>query len=1008
MVRVVGVVAVLLGAVAALVVFLRNDAPDPEEPPHEAPAREEAPAAPGEPRSAPVLEGTRAPTHATAPAAHPAQEAKTTYHAKVLTVAGEPAAGVTVEARLDRTVLASVTTDAAGSFRFQLVDAVSPAEQLGTVRARAADGSVAQAMLVLALRSGADPRAAGPAPGTPRDLGTLQLAPSHTIEVRVAGTCRAGQPATLWLLPATAGFATPWSVEQTDAEGRATIEGLPVGTWMIVAWAPGCGRARVPLELPRQATDPLEIALGEPRTLEVLVRDAADKTPIVGAVVRAQEQVSLPGYITYAPLHSCPAELTTDAEGFARIEGLSGAETLTLRARAQDYPTSSTMRRGLGGGGPGEVRSEPGQTDALIELKKPITVRWPLKDEGVGIPPDGTEVKLEPWTNTGRLEVPPRGVIEGRELVVPGWGSDGASGYAVLAGFGAARLQAMPGETKGHPTAFYPLRKIELIAKHADGQPAEGWFLIVRDGGNNPVKPGVRTDAEGRATMDGLYGGAGSLVDVSVSTGEGHGGFALALGSVNLYERDGRFDAVIPAERTLRIRLTLQGAPLPANLAAWPTLNHARVSAPLPEQGITEPGVFEARWRPHLPDAVAVVSAQSAGLLAETKQVPPSVVESGAEVVIDLRPAGSVHVQVKEPEDKRYRVALDRLDPSTGGWSGSESPFAFGSSRGLRANANGVVELQGLVPGRYRAIDTTSGLTSEPFDVQAGGTPTRIAFDLSTTGWAKGRVVLPADGSFEGVTVGEHDAKPAGPFTVVLAGHATLPGTPVNPQDGTFWFRLPGTRPVTLRAFHPTLRPHATLGQVTVTKAQEGLELHMERGATARLRFTRPAPVFMNRGQARPIPVRLYAGPVEGAGKSLAATLDGAHQNVEFGGFEPGTFTVWIDAPGSAPVVLEGVVFGSTDVDLGEVALSSGASLELQVSVKDGQSPPRFSVWAESLDEPTYVRNVDAAGSKITLEGLGAGRFRVHATPYNHAVRGLQEEIVFDGRSKVVRVIDAR
>ena len=69
---------------------------------------------------------------------------------------------------------------------------------------------------------------------------------------------------------------------------------------------------------------------------------------------------------------------------------------------------------------------------------------------------------------------------------------------------------------------------------------------------------------------------------------------------------------------------------------------------------------------------------------------------------------------------------------------------------------------------------------------------------------------------------------------------------------------------------------------------------------------------------------------------------------------------------------------------------------------------PRFSVWVQKLDEPTYTRHTDAAGETIAVRGIGAGRFRVSAVAYNGAAPGIQEEIEFDGLTKVVRTIDAR
>lgn len=106
-------------------------------------------------------------------------------------------------------------------------------------------------------------------------------------------------------------------------------------------------------------------------------------------------------------------------------------------------------------------------------------------------------------------------------------------------------------------------------------------------------------------------------------------------------------------------------------------------------------------------------------------------------------------------------------------------------------------------------------------------------------------------------------------------------------------------------------------------------------------------------------------------------------------------------------MALRGVALNADDADLGDVALSDGSSRQLGVSVTEGQPPPRFSVWAERLDEPAHTRSTDAAGTTITPRGLGAGRFRVTTSAHVGAAPAIHEEITCDGPSKVVRRIAA-
>lgn len=921
---------------------------------------------------------------------------------RIETIEGDPAEGATIDVVVGTEVRATCLADATGTFRFRLELAPSAPAAHGLLRARGRDDSAAQHLLGIPAHGGRGAHA----PQEPIDVGVLRLGSAHALDVQVTTLCPASQPATVWLVAAMLPPETPFAVREADATGALRFEGVPAGHWMLVAVAPGCARARTAVNLPRRQPEPVDMTLGEPHTLTVRVVDAADTAPVANATVEVAEFVTLPQHSFHTALLSSPSRLVADAAGVARIEGLAGNETLALSAHATGYPkaTGNQGRRG----GPGEVRVVPGQTEVTIALHRAITVRWPLTDDGIGVPPHGSSVTLEPWTNTGRLVVPQKGTIEGRDLVVSGWGADGASGYAVFEGRAAARLHAGPRETTGHPTAFYPMRRVELALRHEDGTPASGWFLVVRDGGNNAVKPSVETDAQGRAAMEGLYSGPASLVQVSASDRpEDFGGYVLPLGSVDLAERDGRFDAVVPAERTFLVRLTVDGRAPRRAFPGRPTVDHVPVRAEALDA--TEvAGRFRVTWRPKGRQTSVVVSAMATGFRAESKAVELATHAPQDEVVVDLMPTGTVRIRLKEPADRRHRIVLHR-------WDSTRDDFRVRApdvTMPRQADPDGVVEIGDVTPGRYRAADAFSGVTSAPFDVAASDQPTVVDLDLSATGWVKGRVVVPEGTSLALVRVGEVDAGqvavPDQDPLVAFLGRAGVASSMFNPMEGTFWVRVAGTRPVTLRPYHPTLAPHPTEGRRTVTGPAEGLELRLVAGPTARLRLATPAHVASHPGQPSLLTVRLYPGPVEGPGRVLSGLLDAEHRHVEFGGYPPGSFTVWLDVPGVAPIIRSGVTLGPSDADLGEVAVAPGASLELRVTVKDGQSPPRYAVRATRLDEPAYTRSTDAAGARIVLGGLGAGRFHITAFGYDGAAPPLNELIEFDGRTTVVRDLVVR
>lgn len=912
-----------------------------------------------------------------------------------------PAPGVQVDVLTDEGLVATSTTNAEGSYTFRHTPASRMARTSGFLRAHARDGTVAVDAFWFQAVSAADV-AGGLAAKDARELPLLTLRPAASLDVEVTSTCAGGLPASLRLGSGRAMSNVSLVDATTDGAGHARLEGLPPGEWILVAFAEGCGRARTVINLPREGGDPVRLELGEAAPLVVTVQDADQGTPIAGAEVHVLERVRLQQYGSRCPLYSEPAVVVTDEAGRAVVATLAGDEQLTLRADAEGYPTSE----GAGWGreaGPGFAQVAPGTHEVVIELRKPLTVRWPLEDKGHGIPPDGSRVSIVPWTNTGRLVVPPDGVIERGELVVAGWSSTGASGYAVLEGFGIARLSAQPGQEEGLPTAFYPARYVEAVVRHADGSPAEGWHLRVLDQGNNPVKPPVVTNADGLARMDLLYGGPMSLVNVSVTGEAGYGGIGIPVGAVNLAEQSGHFEVRIPEARTVRLRVTILG------------------KAPTDSQEVTvsgagsgwtaiegRPGCYETTWTPVGDTPSLYLKVASPGCMPIEGVRELGAFEDGDEIHVDLEAAGALRIHVKEPEDKRYGVTVQRWDEGARDWK-YQGAFASGPFRpnGSRADANGVIDLPAIPPGRVRAIDTQSGLASKGVEVVVGAAPAELTLDLSRTGWIKGHIEGPDGVSLKGATVRvlEDDVEPS---AELLAFQPSPPGRPINAQNGEFWIRGAEGRSVTLRVWHPTLSPHATRGQVAVSGPSEGHVLELVEGVTTTVRLDNAARLQVNPGREKYIVVRLYKGEPKGEGVKLLGLLSSTGDSFVFGGYEPGTWTLWADVPGFAPVVLRDVALGAKSGELGPVTPPAGATLELRVHVAEGQSPPRFSLWARRLDDPSYSRRLDGSATVLSLTGLGAGQFELTGLAYGGSVEPIKQTIEVDGTNTVVLEVDAK
>jgi len=918
------------------------------------------------------------------------------YTGQVVDTSDTPVAGATVTAKWRGEILREVTTDEKGTYRFRASFDVDDSTFLtGVVVARGPEGAVGYGWFVIAQPT---TRRAPKLPSE-RSIYKLVLRPGVSLDIAVSATCEAGLPATVWVVGAGFGATEPIAMDHTDASGRLTLEGLPSGPWRLVAAAAGCGRDTVLAQLPQPERKTLELSIPEARSLTVRVREKENEKPIPGARVAVEEYVRLPNMHGRGPLVSVPSEYVTDEHGVAVIDGLGTKERLTLFASAKGFPgVHGTFRRG----GQGRVSVEPDEAEVTIELQRPRNVRWPIEDKGHGVPPDGSVVVLKPFLNSGLTDIPQGGVVENSEIVVAGWAPGYAAALAYVEGFGAARLSAGPGEAVGYPAAFYPLRKIELYARLADGSPAEGVYLMARDGGNNAVAPGAKTDAAGYAVLAGLHGGPGARVNCTVTrTAQEYGG--LPLGSVDLHKQDGHFEFTLPNERTLRVTIILDGKPPPAGFTAYGQVG-AQPVALKPDVD----GVCEIPFTPAKPTGDVFLYLRLTGYLASAPAKASLAGPDPIEMAVDLVTAGSALIKVLVPKDGRNKITTQAWDADKGEWIGHVAPNSFNVSMGGgTADPNGLVTLPNLRPGRYRAVDTYSGITGEPFDVVAGGEPTRSTLDLTKSGWVKGRVVPPP-----GVPVGE--------FTVAAEGEAPntsfrmfgtsggLPGRPVNGKDGTFWYRVPGDRPVTLRIYHTTCVPHPTKGRVTVTGPREGIELHAEAGASATVHLAEPLRMYMNPGQKRSVQVRLYKGAVKGAGIGLTGTLDGAAERIEFGGFAPGTYTLWIDTLSAAPLVLEDVVLGEGDADLGTHATSKGSTFLLHVKVKEGQSPSRVHLTARRAGEPAYARHTDAIGTTIVLSGLGPGRFRIQGGFYAGTGGGFDEEITFDGKNDVERTIDLR
>jgi hypothetical protein len=228
--------------------------------------------------------------------------------------------------------------------------------------------------------------------------------------------------------------------------------------------------------------------------------------------------------------------------------------------------------------------------------------------------------------------------------------------------------------------------------------------------------------------------------------------------------------------------------------------------------------------------------------------------------------------------------------------------------------------------------------------------------------------------------------------------------------DGTFSVRVPGDRPVTLFATHMLLRAAAEGGRVTVTEPRGGVVLRMSSAPQA---VFRPDPVPVPSASGYPGPddllrILIYRGPTTDLPEATvkAKVVDGV---ARFGGYEPGTWTLFLDAHGRAPVLLPFVALGDGATDLGVVAFPEGGSVRVDVLVREGQAPPPLSLLARSKLGPEHWRQTHSFGERaVVLRGLGKARYQVTVESNARDRKYLEKLVDCDGASETVLTVDLR
>jgi len=283
------------------------------------------------------------------------------------------------------------------------------------------------------------------------------------------------------------------------------------GLYRVIARAPGYAQSTGKVELPAGADAELRLVLGEVRTLEVVVRDAADQAPLAGASVLLVEG------------ERALVRVNTDAAGRARLElPVTPAQPLVLRVTHPRF--APTSRAPL-----------DGESTLTLELGSGATLVARLRDPDLGarrctlvIYFRGARApSLFPFDREGRLEV-------GR---LPA----GRFNYVVHELVGADALSLLGPE-------------------RAPRELAQGRFELVEGGrleldiGSTPAAPALANAAlSGSVRLDGRA--PSGAVAILTASEPATGAFSAAV-------VDGRFrfDAIAPGEYDLGLQLRNPGA----------------------------------------------------------------------------------------------------------------------------------------------------------------------------------------------------------------------------------------------------------------------------------------------------------------------------------------------------------------------------------------------------------------------------------------------------------------
>ncbi|MBI1850244.1 MAG: hypothetical protein HYR85_07860 [Planctomycetes bacterium] len=937
----------------------------------------------------------------------PAAGGEITFAGRVVDERRFPTRDAAVRIALLGLPIREATTGADGRFEIPVGIPDATRSREGSVRAVTPDGRVAEQSCCLysvQVRRNWPPQAQR----THEDLGVLVVHPSHSLRVAV----KRGDERVPHAI-----VRVEWSGKrlylsddrvlvgecEADENGLAIIEHVPDGDVAVIALA-GSERGRVNASVPAACANPVEIALQPTWDMSVEVLDGASGGPLDGAHVAVLEETRDDGVRRpiggFGASHLSARDLLLDlpattADGKWRVTGLGRDQKIVVRATKEgckafadgmyvtDCPVDS-------------VDAEADVEHPLAQIRLyPVPRRLTEREfvvEHVECGRGATDgpVTLRRGSAVGASPENARATLRGKKLVCTAL--DPHVGYTVVAPDGClARLPTGPESD----VTFRRPRSVDVTVLDPKGSAVPDVLvtLTVPPYGYAELTAPTPTDSKGHVQIAGLYP---QNVQVQLSRSANSSSSVIA-GTLDLESGDGRLSCCMPESRDLLVRVRLNGKPgLPGEF----DLRVADRGSPVVLSEDPEKGELRCRIDGKAPGASATLTLTAAGFVTQGKSLLVAAGPSPSTVDFDLQSRGTLRLHVVPPQDGEMKLVLLIRDP--------DLPFVtpwdldyFKERTSVLRDGTISVSVNDLKPGEYRLRDDHSGLTSEAGTIAPSRPTPELSLDLSRCAWIAGRVEVPEGQPRDGIVIlAKRDDEASRDW---FTGYAQVATTS---EGGVFRVRAALGKSTVVRPFHPRLRPAREGGTATLSgDSPSDLVLRMESGDTLSFRATPPTEVARRLGSMELMLFRGEPGRDFAFRQGASATSESV---VTFGGFDSGTYTIWLDPNFLAPVRLDGVELRDGETNLGEIAFSSGTSIRVTANVKDGQPSPILSVEAMSTSWPRYGRHrMGEPGAKeIVLSGLAAGSFEVTVR------RGAGREVLLsrivdvDGRNEMTLDVD--